>query len=295
MEHKPTQLYRGPVGAVAEPVVRLLRGRGLSRYQAVWKVHRALWRFTRSNRAQIWGLDLEVDRLDSLALAKGWYDLEEKAFYTAEVRPGDFVVEAGANVGVFTLMLSELTGPTGAVRTYEPDPELRGILERNVARHRADNVTVRGAAVAAEPGEMTFFRAGKNQGDNRLFTHDGKDGATFPVPVVRLDDELADLPRVDLLKMDIQGAEVLALRGMTETLAAKPPRTIMMEFWPHGIVGMGGDPRRVIEELLTAGYDVRALGEDRAFDLDRALTELTVENLRWVNLVLRHRDGRDHD
>jgi FkbM family methyltransferase len=250
-----------------------------------------MWRLTRSNRVQIFGHDMRVDPLDSLALAKGWYEPDETSWYEANVGAGEFIVEAGANIGVFTLLIARLVGPSGRVLTFEPDPALRGILEENIARNGYANVTVRGAAVAEEPGETTFFRASANQGDNRLFSHDGEDGATFQVSVVTLDEELAGQPRVDLLKMDIQGAEVLALRGLRKTLAENPPRTIMMEFWPYGIAGMGGDARTVVEELLGYGYLVTELGSQDPYDLDAGLDEMTVENQKWVNLVFRHSEG----
>lgn len=295
MEHDPRkQLYRGPLGRIAQPAVDRLRGRGLPyRHRLVWKAHRAMWLATRSNRVVVDGHDLEVDRRDSLALAKGWYDPDENAFYTRTVKPGDVVVEAGANIGVFTLLLAKLVGPEGRVLSFEPDPELRRILEGNIARNGYDNVTVRAAAVAEEPGTMTFFRASRNQGDNRLFSHDGDDGASFPVDVVALDDELVGHPRIDLLKMDIQGAEVLALRGLRTTLADLPPRAIMLEFWPHGIAGMGGDPRAMLEELIGFGYEAFEVNTDAPLDLDATLAELTVENKKWINVVLRHRDGGD--
>lgn len=293
MEHKAGQFYRGPVGTVLEPAVRLLRGRGLARrHTVVWKAHRAIWRATRSNRLQIDGHDLELDMGDTLALAKGWYEPEETDWYGRNVQPGEFVLEAGANVGYFTLLLARLVGPTGRVLCYEPDPETSRILARNVESNGYRNVTVRPVAVADEPGELTFFRALKNTGDNRLFSH-GADAGSFPVPVVTLDDELRGEPRIDLLKMDIQGAEALALHGMARTLREAPPRRIMMEFWPHGIHGMGQDPRALIEELSGLGYSISVLGEAAPFDLEQALLELTVENEKWVNLLLVHAELAD--
>jgi len=290
VEHKAGQFYRGPVGTVLEPAVRLLRGRGLARrHRVVWKAHRAVWRLTRSNRLQVAGHDMQLDPGDSLAIAKGWYEPDETAWYAEHVRPGQFVVEAGANIGFFSLQLARLVGPTGKVLSFEPDPDLNAILRRNVdANGYGDRVVVRQAAVADEPGELTFFRAVKNTGDNRLFTH-GTDAGSFPVTAVTLDDELAGVDRrVDLLKMDIQGAEPLALRGMAQTLRTRPPRRIMMEFWPHGIVGMNGDPRETVQQLLDLGYSATTLHDRAPLDLDRALAELTVENQDCVNLVLEH-------
>lgn len=296
VEHNSRYFYKGPVGVVLEPAVRLLRGRGLARrHRIFWKAHRAVWRLTRSDRVQIAGHDLQVDPRDSLALASGSYEPEEKAWYEQVLRRGDVVVEVGANIGYFSTILARAVGAEGRVICYEPDPDLNRILRRNVVENGYDNVDVREAAAAAEPGTMTFFRSAASQGDNRLFSHrddDGQDGATFPVTVVRLDDDLADdlerLGRVDLLKMDIQGAEPLAFRGLAKTLATTPPRRMLVEFWPHGIVGMGEDPASLVQQIRAAGYDVRELG-GAEFDVEAGLREMTVENLKWVNLVCTHR------
>lgn len=292
MEHNPAHLYKGPVGTLLQPVVTRLRGNDLARrHRIVWKTHRAVWRLTRSDRVQIAGHDLLVDRGDSLALASGRYEPEERRWYEAHVQPGDVVVEVGANVGFFSTILARLVGPEGHVFCYEPDPVLNAILRRNVTANGYPQVDVREAAVADQPGTMTFYRSAKSQGDNRLFTHDGKDGAAFPVRVVTLDDDLGPdvqrLGRIDLLKMDIQGAEPLAFRGFAKTLESCPPRRMLIEFWPHGIVGMGGDPKALYEQIRDAGYRVQVLdGAD--FDVDAGLREMTVENLKWVNLVCTH-------
>lgn len=290
MEHNPARLYRGPVGVVMEPLVRRLRGRGLARrHRWVWKAHRAVWRATRSNRVLIDGHDLELDMGDSLAIAKGWYEVDETEWYRSQVRTGDVVVEAGANIGYFTTLLARLVGPTGRVVAFEPDPELSRILERNVCANGYERIVdVRAIALADRPGDLTFYRARKNSGDNRLFSH-GDDAAVFPVPVSTLDAELQGLGRpIDLLKMDIQGAEDLALAGFRHTLETSPPRRILMEFWPHGLVSMGADPVRLVDGLVGRGYSVRALGASDPFDVRTAVQALTVENEDWVNLVLVH-------
>lgn len=289
MEHNPVRLYRGPIGVALEPLVRLARGRGLARkHRAVWKMHRLVWLATRSNRVLIDGHDLTLDFRDSLALARGFYEPEEEAWYRQHVHAGHVVVEVGANIGYFTVMLARAVGETGRVISYEPDPTLNGILRENVARNGYAMVEVRQSAVADQRGVLNFYRSRKSQGDNRLFTH-GRDGGVLNVDAVTLDEDLAELGvRVDLLKMDIQGAEPLALRGYEQTLESCPPRRMLIEFWPHGLAGMGEDPRAFVAQIFDAGYEIQ-LQDGSDLDLEKLLLELTPENLEWVNLVCTHR------
>lgn len=289
MEHNPARLYKGPLGVALEPAVRLLRGHGLAaRYRFVWKTHRAVWRATRSNRVLIAGHDLLLDRGDALALASGRYEPDETAWYERHVGPGELVVEIGANIGFFSLILARAVGPDGRVISYEPDPDLNAILRRNAAENGYANIDVREAAAADKSGTMTFYRAPKNTGDNRLFTH-GEDGEVFPVRVVRIDEDLADLKdRIDLLKMDIQGAEPLALAGMEDIFRDRPPRRMLIEFWPHGIIGMGNDPRAMIDLIRDAGFRITTMADGLELDIDAALRDMTVDNERWVNLVCTH-------
>lgn len=289
VEHRKGQFYRGPLGVVLQPVVRAVDGHGLAhRYRLLWKAHRAVWRLTRSNRLAYNGFDMMLDPLDCMALAKGWYEPQETGWYDANVKPGDYVVEAGANIGVFTLQLCRLVGPTGRVRAYEPDPDLFALLKRNVEANGLGNAILREAAVADKSGTMTLFRTAKNTGDTRLFSHE-VDSGSVEVAVVTLDDELIeDNRRIDLFKIDIQGAEPLATRGMRNVIETRPPRRIMMEFWPHGMVGMGQDPRAHINFLMDSGYRIITLDDGRPFDLDAALRDLTPESEAWVNLLLIH-------
>lgn len=289
MDHNPARLYRGPVGVVMEPLVRRLRGRDLAKnHRFVWKTHRAFWIATRSNRTVISGHDMLLDRFDALGLASGSYETPELFWYLDHVKQGDFVVEVGANIGYFSLILAKAVGPDGRVISYEPDPDLNAILRRNAEVNGYSNIDIREAAVADKAGTTSFFRARKNTGDNRLWTH-GKDGDVFPVTLVTLDEDLAGFDsRIDLLKMDIQGAEPLALAGFAETLSSRPPRRMLIEFWPHGMIGMGNDPRDMVEQIRAAGYRVTRMTDDVELDIDAALEEMTVENERWVNIVCVH-------
>ncbi len=94
----------------------------------------------------------------------------------------------------------------------------------------------------------------RNRGDNRLY--DSADGRrSVPVEAVTLDDFFAgrDEP-VHLIKMDIQGAEMAALQGMTKTIKKNTNLTLLTEFWPAGLRMSGSSPETFLDALIQAGF-----------------------------------------
>ena len=85
--------------------------------------------------------------------------------------PGDLIVEVGANLGYFSLVLARAAGPSGRVISYEPDPDLGRILRRNAATNGYTNIDIRAVAVADRQGTMRYHRDRKSAGNNRLFPH----------------------------------------------------------------------------------------------------------------------------
>lgn len=129
-------------------------------------------------------------------------------------QPGDTVIDVGAGVGEEAIVFSQLVGPTGRVIAIEAHPGVFGCLQETVRRSGLTNVTPLGLAVGAEDGAIEIAL-----GDNFL-THsivaDRQLGAACKVPLRRLDSLAGELGLgpVALVKMNIEGAETDALRGM---------------------------------------------------------------------------------
>jgi FkbM family methyltransferase len=161
--------------------------------------------------------------------------------------PGDVYYDLGANVGFFTLLAARLVGPTGAVVAFEPDPHNARTLRANVARNGLGHVTVVEQGVADTSGTLRF-----NVQDSTMsrLAEEGEDG--IEVPVTTLDDFLAGgaVRRPTLVKLDIEGAEVGALRGATQLLADDAPEIICE---------VHGTEAEVREILAAAGYSLRLL------------------------------------
>jgi FkbM family methyltransferase len=173
------------------------------------------------------------------------------------------VVDAGANVGQYTLLAATAVGPKGQVHSFEPVPETFERLRRHVVANNLVNVHLNQAALWCEPTELHLSLAAEardNKGAYSVGIHNPL--AEVASKAVRLDDYLAALGTdgLHLIKMDIEGAELLALRGMADTLWHRRP-LLLMEINRPACARLDYDVK-LIEELLVRelGYRVWAIG-----------------------------------
>jgi FkbM family methyltransferase len=219
-----------------------------------------VFRRMRVGPVEVWG------EVGNQAFATTYYRRRPYEAETAEVlarwlRPGHTFVDVGANHGYFTVLAAALVGPAGRVVAFEPNPVVAAALREVLARNGlAERVAVRPAALCDRDGTAPFFPSvSVNDGLSSLVpSREALDlgvlraDRSIQVPVESFDGfaERAGLGRVELVKIDVEGAEGLVVRGMERTLAERPPRRIICETVP------GSEAAR----LLTArGYAMRAL------------------------------------
>lgn len=194
----------------------------------------------------------------------GRADFDETAFLEVYLRPGDTFLDVGANVGLYTLLAAGWTGPKGRVVAFEPSSDSRGRLAENVAlNHLEQRVQIVGSAVGSETGTVRFVTGQDCQ--NRIHT-DLDHGAYEELPCVRLDEALAG-ERIALAKMDVEGAEALALRGATELLKQANPPVWLLEV-NDSLKKYGADAQGLVTWLDRIGYDLGTYSaETRTVDL----------------------------
>jgi FkbM family methyltransferase len=214
----------------------------------------AIWR----RRVHVWGHTVRATSLDRLLCLwlhrAGMMGRAERAFLEATIRPGMRIVDVGANLGLYTLLLARLTGPAGQVHAFEPEPALFQALTRNCRRNAAANVTTVNCALGAGSGRIPFYRSLFNSGDNRLGGLGWK-GRGVEVEMARLDDVLPE-PCVDFIKMDVQGYEMQVLQGMERIIEASPRLMLYFEFWPCGLRSAGTDPAALLDFLFQRGFRI---------------------------------------
>ncbi len=152
-----------------------------------------------------------------------WHDIYEPAGH--EVRPGDIVLDCGANIGVFTR--KALSRGAAMVVAIEPAPQTLNALRRNFeAEIRAGRVIVYPKGVWDRESEMDLTLNETNQGGNSVVVEPERAARKIRVPLTTIDHIVAELglPRVDFIKMDIEGAEKPALVGGRDTIRRFRPR-----------------------------------------------------------------------
>ena len=191
---------------------------------------------------------------------QGVYEPLEAYVFHRLLRPGMTVVDAGANVGQYSLLASAAVGPTGRVHAFEPVPETFARLERHVAASCATNVVLRRAALWREAGVLRLRLPDGMTDNSGSFAVDADGEITSAA--VRLDDLVRDasIGPVGLVKMDIEGAEVAALEGMAGMLARDRP-ILLLEVHRAALGRLGAAPRDLWAALVDGlGYSAWSIG-----------------------------------
>ncbi len=195
----------------------------------------------------------------------GWYESETVALCRRHIRPGMTVLDIGAHNGYFTLLFSRLVGSAGRVFAFEPHQPTCRLLQRNLRRARHPNVTVVQKAVADQSGVVEFFEMSL-AGTHSLFNVARFDPhfslcRRLTAECVILDQFLAAQgnPDIHFIKMDIEGAEPKALRGMSKTIRRCRELAMVVEFNPCFLRAGGCAPGGLLEQLAALGFTAHVI------------------------------------
>ena len=187
--------------------------------------------------------------MTSHLLLDGFWEMWLTEAMPRHVRAGMTLIDAGANLGYFTLLMADLCGPSGRVLAFEPNPAIAARLRRTLAVNGYDrNTTLHEFALGAAEGEASLvIPANEPKNSYTMPPYPGMDAPV--VPVRRLDGIPGALD-ADLIKIDVEGAEESLLRGMTGILERSRPLTIFLEFTPGRYV----DPAAFLDSILHYGF-----------------------------------------
>lgn len=199
-------------------------------------------------------------------------DLDRKITWICSqlVRPGDTVLDIGANIGMVTLWLSKLVGEQGKVHAFEPNPELQKILEEMLSHNQVSNVCLYPIALGTEQGSLELRIPRVNAGAASLIRNRNlSDCDVVEVPVRPLSKIVAEegINSIRLIKIDVEGFEAEVFQGGQEVLESIRPEVILFEL-NERLDGLIRD-QPVIKILRDFGY--------RFFCIPRCLFRMHLE------------------
>jgi FkbM family methyltransferase len=211
------------------------------------------------------GFRFELETADEIERFKrrgGHFEAEEIELAVRLLAPGMVAVDVGANIGAFTAALAAAVAPGGMVHAFEPLPASRKRLARTLELNGLTNVTVDGRAVTHEPGSAELFQYGPGFESwatlaARQLEHVGRvlEATPTPVATTTLDDYAgeAGIARIDLLKIDVEGAEERVLRGARGLLDERRVAAVVVEVSDNTLEAFGARAIDVIELLERRG------------------------------------------
>ncbi len=176
------------------------------------------------------------------------------------VSPGHVVIDVGANVGFYSLTAASLVGPAGRVVAFEPGPKTASRLRENAALNGFANLVVVEAAVSDKPGVLRLHLGEDSEG-NSLFDPGQEATDSVEVSVLTLDAyaEAEGIARVDLLKIDAEGAEVGIIRGARRVLTGPDAPPVIVEANPLTLRTAGESVGSLRAELESLGYTIEVI------------------------------------
>lgn len=175
-----------------------------------------------------------------------YFDLEEGIF-----------LDIGANVGKYSIMLGKQMGAKGRVLAFEPEPNNIKSLKKNIELNRVNNIDIIGKACSSSRGEVNFYLSSDNTGGHSITA---KTNNKITVQSDTLDNILKEnkISRVDLAKIDVEGAEYFVLKGARMMLEKFNPK-IIFESW------VGANHNKAIALLESFGYEIKKISKNDYF------------------------------
>ncbi len=216
-------------------------------------------------------------------------DLDPKVTWAMRrlVKPGDTILDIGANLGLMTLLMARLAGPMGRVHAFEPNPNVFSFLTKTTEANPDLAITCHPVALGPSDERLILSVPKGNKGAATLRPNTSSDHfASIEVPVQRLTDFCAtqQIDRIDFIKMDVEGFEAGVIAGGIDILQTTRPRAILFE---ENRFASTATPPESFRHLENLGYRIRAiprnLFRNRLVDIDHPAAQSAHDFIAFAN------------
>jgi FkbM family methyltransferase len=215
-----------------------------------------------------------------------WFEWQSLGWARRLIRPGMTVLDLGAHVGYYSRFLSRLVGAKGKVYAFEASPENQAVLRRNLDSPRYNNVEVVPSAISDHEGTMKLFVSPGHSNHSLIQGFTPADDV-LEIPTVSVDGFAAQrgIPVIDFIKMDIEGAETMALNGMRETIRKSPQLALLAECNPLALRTAGTTPAEYMQLIEDIGLTPLAILDDASLGPLPDVASIEASISLYVNLL----------
>jgi len=248
-----------------EKFINILLNSSLVRSNLVISLGRFVRSLSKSNIVEIEGRKMFTQNNDGLALSIfKIYEPNQTKIVKKYVHEGDVVIDVGAHVGYYTLLMAQLVGKNGKVYSFEPDPVNFELLKKSVEINGFENVVLIQKAVSDTTEKIKLFLGDNDSAINRIY--DAKLGdakKSIDVESVTIDEYFKENDKLfNFIKIDSEGSEAKIINGMEKFLTKNRKLIMMTEFFPFLIKKSGDEPKQYLKSLENSGFELYNILDD---------------------------------
>lgn len=248
-----------------EKFINILLNSSLVRSNLVISLGRFVRSLSKSNIVEIEGRKMFTQNNDGLALSIfKIYEPNQTKIVKKYVHEGDVVIDVGAHVGYYTLLMAQLVGKNGKVYSFEPDPVNFELLKKSVEINGFENVVLIQKAVSDTTEKIKLFLGDNDSAINRIY--DAKLGdakKSIDVESITIDEYFKENDKLfNFIKIDSEGSEAKIINGMEKFLTKNRKLIMMTEFFPFLIKKSGDEPKQYLKSLENSGFELYNILDD---------------------------------
>ena len=250
----------------------------------------------KSKIANIKGYQMLTDSNDSEGYSIKEYEANTVKHLDKWIKKGDWVIDVGASLGYYTILLRDIIGEEGRVFAFEPEKTNFQILDSNMELNGFQNIILNKCAITDKIGEDTLYVM-QGAGSHVMYNEFREDSRQEKVKTDTLDNLFKNVHhKIAFIKMDIDGSEMRALKYAEQLIKRNPNIKLLIEFAPARIIDSGYTPREFLDYINSLGFEIKAMFEDNPEVVKGTFDKLmknstTMRNkMNWCNLICERKE-----
>jgi FkbM family methyltransferase len=245
-----------------------LVGTNISKNKFVYNAAESLKEFLKPKFVEIEGCKLLLDKTDRHCFTIYGNSEEGKMSHLKKIiTPGQTVVDVGANIGIYSVVLAKFVEKQGHVFAFEPAPDNVKLLRKTIKLNQFDNITVTQKAISNKPGIASFYLV-DGISSHSLMDY-GKSINKIDVEVESLDNFFQDYEKpIDFIKIDAEGYDFKVILGMQNIISKTQNLKIFVEFDPKRLIKIGDSPQELLRFMQNNRFSIRDLIADEMVTSD---------------------------